>query len=324
MTPRTIYVDPGCAWTAWVICEPASPTAALPLRVVDHGEIETGSLVDLPANKVTTRTKADGSEVVKDKKREVSPEDRRRVAADLTRIAKYHGAARAVVERMGHVFLGGTEQRKMAQAESAKQTAMVEELICDRLIAAGVEVVPITRQTWANRLRIFLPTKEVGAPSMTRAELLPILQVGFGGAFPVGASRDEHERDCGGMALWDALPALVSKRAARAASSAARGPRVKRERRTTKRGDRVRGRMGPIDLAKYRATDRARYARKAEPVKAARAAAGCSCREPGQSPRGRHKATCVRHKAKVRPLEITRAGRMAAELAAWSRYLDGG
>jgi hypothetical protein len=327
MTPRTIYVDPGTAWTAWVICEPARPGEPLPLRVVAHDKIPTGSLVDLPADKVTTRTRADGSEVTKDKRREVSPADRRRVANLLAGIAAEYCVRRAVVERIGYVFLGGSEGRKRAQAESAKETAKVEELICDRLETAGVTVVPVKRQTWANRLRILLPKKVVGAPSMGRAELLPVLQTGFADAWPSAAG--EHERDCGGMALWDALPPLASKRAARAATSAARGPRAKRERRTTPRGDRVRSKMGPIDLAKYRATDSAwrkrLWAKRREEGVAARAAAGCECRKPDATGKvrlgGRHKRECPLSQAK--PKAVPYAERMAAELAAWMRYLDG-
>lgn len=302
MTPRTIYVDPGTAWTAWAICEPASQGEPLPLRVVDHGEIETGHLVPLPPSKVKTYTRADGSEGRTDKKREVSPEDRQRVAADLVRIAQYHGVKRSVIERIGHVFLGGGDAAKTKQAEGARQTSMVEEIVCVRLADAGIAIVSVARYTWANRLRVFLPQKIVGAPSMTRAELLPILQVGFDGCFPVGASKSEHERDCGGMALWDALPVLESKRAARAASSGARAPRVKREKRSAPRGDRVRGKMGPIDLEKYRATARAYYARTEGAARAAaRAAAGCDCREAGKPRRGRCRVTCASRPPVVAP-----------------------
>jgi hypothetical protein len=317
MIPRTLYIDPGTAWTAWVIAERADPMQAdaLPLRVVDHDKIETGALVPLPPHRVTVRTKADGSEVTQDKERIVSRADRVRVGATLEVIARRHGVTRVVIERVGHTFLrGGSKGGDMKQAESAKQTALVEEKIVDFMEAAGLPVVPVTRATWANRLRMYLGEKVVGAPAMSRAELLPVLMWGYAGAWPRAA--EEHRRDCGGMSLWDALPPLETRRAARAAT-APRGPRKPRQKRTAPRGDRVRGKMGPLDLAKYRATDRARYERtKGAARAAAREAAGCNCREPGQPRRGRHKKTCAMHRPKV-------TAKAADKVAARVRYLDG-
>jgi hypothetical protein len=300
MTARTLYIDPGTAWTAWVIAERADPmqAEALPLRVVAHDTIETGALVPLPPHRVTVRARADGTEVVQDKERVVSRADRVRVGATLAAIAQRHGVTRVVIERVGHTFLrGGSKGGDMKQAESAKQTALVEEKIADFMEAASLPVVAVTRATWANRLRMYLGEKVVGAPAMSRAELLPVLMWGYAGAWPKAA--EEHRRDCGGISLWDALPPLETRRAARAATGK-RGPRKPREKRTAPRGDRIRGKMGPVDLAKYRATDRARYARAAAELSAARRAAtaaariaaGCTCREPGQSTRGRHRYWC--------------------------------
>ncbi len=296
MTPRTLYIDPGTAWTAWLIAERADPMQpdALPLRVVAHDVIETGALVPLPPHRVTKRVNAAGVEVVQDKERFVSRSDRVRVGATLAAIAQRHGVTRVVMERVAHTFLrGGSKGGDMKQAESAKQTALVEEKIVDFMEAAGVEVVAVSRATWANRLRMYLGEKVVGAPAMSRAELLPVLMWGYSFQWPRAA--EEHRRDCGGMSLWDVLPPLPTKRAARTGAPRKRAPGDPKPRAPRVRGE--------IDKAKQKARrlvlrEERRPAREAA-LLAARVADGCNC----GAHRGRHKATCPKHVPKAAKAE---------------------
>lgn len=365
MTPRTLYIDPGTANTAWLIAEPdparGRQDLTIPLRCVDHDKIETGTKVDRPPERVTSYIrKSDGVEIVQDKERVVTPADRRRVGDALVEIAKRHGVTRAVVEMMGRVHLHGSPAAQWAQAESARQTGKVEELILDRLEAAGVEVVTVARSKWAARLRVFLPVKVKGAPSMSRKELLPVLDLGFGGTWPSRAGEDE--RDCGGMALWDALPALVPAR--KAGTGSPRRPKPKPwvvkvgalyladaedaalsdEPRDAQRFDEAgatlatigiagavacqadpaalrtkRGPRGALDKAKQRKR-RLELAAERRPaheaaLSAARVAAGCTC----GAHRGRHAATCPKHKGKPPKVETVGRADRRARLAAHDR-----
>ncbi len=284
MTPRTLYIDPGTARTAWLVAEPdperEQQDSALPLRAIDCDKIETGTKVDRPPERVTSYVRADGVTVVQDKERIVTPADRRRVGDALVAIAAAHGVTRAVMELMGRVYLHGSPAAQRAQAESAKQVGKVEELILDRLHAAGVEVVTVARAKWAARLRVLLPVKVVGAPAMTRAQLLPILDVGFGGTWPAKAGEDE--RDAGGIALHDALPPLIPKRQQRTGA----------RRKKTPGEVKPRGKRGELDRRK------AREARSARCL-ARREAAGCTC----GLHTGPHRKGCPRHVSKARWVE---------------------
>ncbi len=292
MIPRTIYIDCGTKNTAWLVAEPdparEQQDLDITLLYINSDVILTGQLIDRAADKIKTRTKKDGSIVVEDKSRIVSDDDLLRVSEEIVAVARRYGVTRSVMETMGHAFLHGSDGAKMKQAESIKELGKIEVTIRLALRQAGVEVVTVPRYKWAARLRIFLPAKVKGAPTMSKKELLPILDTGFGGTWPAKAGEDE--RDAGGLALWDALPPLpqAARRAAGAASPRKRTPGPAKPR----------GPRGDLDKAKQRKR-RLALAEERRPAHeaallAARVAAGCTC----GAHRGRHRRTCPLHMAK--------------------------
>lgn len=278
---RTIYIDPGTRWNAWLVTEGKTS----PIVYVDSATIQIGTLVDLPRHKVTPRMHKDGTPILdadgnptyKDKTRVVSDEQRSEIADRLTAIAQHHGATRAVIETSGAAW-------NMGRAEQVRQLGMIETMIFDRFRTAKIEIVKVLVATWRARMRPLLPAPIVGSPIQGRGtELIPILKIGFLGGWP---GRAEHERDCGGMAVWDTFPALPgSKRSERA-----RGPRKPKGER------RARGPRGEIDREKRNIRERKR--RKAARIVARtaafemRSAAGCSCHVSGSALYGRHVDAC--------------------------------
>lgn len=252
--------------------------------------------------------------------REQSPEERR--ASEDARllagdeVGAYlvaHNVEACDVETVDHVF------GKTPQATSAATKAIrIGEKIVERALTIwelsrkprGLlsPRVPILATSWRARV-----TPLIKAGMRARGEdiagvlirgkgaaLEPVLVAhvpGWPGSASFPEAHREHIRDSTGLALACGMPAppAHAKGAARP-----RGPRVRGASKARPRGDRARAAMGPIDLAKYRATDRARDQRHRDEARpamlAARAAAGCLCRAPGARMTGRHRRDCPMHK----------------------------
>ena len=309
-----ILIDPGSSKTAVLVVE----GAAVPLRVLARETIAVGRVIER-AEGATIGTRKDGTTYTLPELREVTEQHIRDVADHVRAIALRWGATRAVIETTGRAYLpeGSSSQRAASIAEALKRTGKVESMIGDRLITAGLDVRPVLRATWAARMRPLLATAPAkGSPVTGRGvELVPVLRAHF----VEWSDRDdtgrdnEHLRDCGGMALFDVLPTLESRRAARAREGAPK----RRERAP----------VGPIDKAKRNAAQTARNRAKRAEVVAAQAAAGCICPEhPGGRGRRRKAPGCLVHP----PTPYGRRGGSVlpprpkgASAEAWARYLSG-
>lgn len=320
---RRAGIDSGSRWLGIVIADDA--TGPRPLAYVYGDALTVGREVPRATPKLVQpkpKTLPDGTIVTPEPyylttTREVTEEDESAVATEAMALLVEHGVEAVQIEKVDRVYAGKgvNVQGAAAQGTNLGRTKAIYTRIAERCAARGIAVEYVLAVTWRARLAPMVKAEEgmratregrapEGAAIKRRGDGLdPTLRLGIAG-WPERGTFDEkkieHICDAAGILLAAKAPPLVSKRAARAATAKERGPRKPREKRTAPRGDRIRGKMGEVDLANYRATDRARYERTVGAARAAaRSAAGCSCREPGQSTRGRHKANCVMHKDKV-------------------------
>lgn len=320
---RRAGIDSGSRWLGLTICVDADGPHVLSYVFADA--LTVGREVPRAVPRLVTpkpKTEPDGTITEREPyylmtTREVTEDHEREAASAVMALLIEHGVEVVTIEKISHLHggKGATVQGVVAQGTETNRTKGVYTRIAERCEARGIEVRYVLAATWRARL---LPMVKAEAEMTARREgqpapegsaikrrgtgLDPIARLGIAGwpsldTWKTDKKEDkkaEHVLDAAGLLLAEKAPAPVSKRTARAASAAARGPRVKREKRAAPRGDRIRGKMGPTDLAKYRATDRARYARtKGAERAAARIAAGCDCREPGKRARGRCKVTCA-------------------------------
>jgi hypothetical protein len=328
---RRAGIDSGSRWLGLVIADDA--TGPHPLSYVYGDALTVGREVPRATPKLVQpkpKTLPDGSIVTPEPyylttTREVTEEDESAVASEVMMLLVAHGVEAVEIEKVDRVYAGKgvSVQGAVAQGTNLGRTKGVYTRIAERCAARGIAVEYVLAVSWRARLAPMVKAEAAmraareGRPSPEGSTIKrrgdgldPALRLGIA-AWPDAGTfhkdKVEHICDAAGILLARKAPPLLSKRAARAATSP-RGPRKPREKRTAPRGDRVRGKMGALDLAKYRATDRARYARKAAALLAEREAAGCACRKPGESRRGRHKKTCPKHvsKAGARALQLER------------------
>ncbi len=317
---RRAGIDSGSRWLGLVIADDAA--GAHPLSFVYGDALTVGREVPRTTPKLVQpkpKTLPDGTVVTPDPyylttTREVTEEDESAVASEVMALLIAHGVESVEIEKVDRVYAGKgvSVQGAVAQGTNLGRTKGVYTRIAERCAARGIAVEYVLAVTWRARLAPMVKAEATmraaregrpvpeGATIKRRGDGLdPTLRLGVAGWPDVGSfhkDKVEHICDAAGILLAAKAPPLVSKRAPRGGTTP-RGSRKPREKRTTPRGDRIRGKMGPLDLASYRATDRARYARTEGPAMAAaraaaREAAGCRCREPGQSTRGRHKYWC--------------------------------
>lgn len=326
---RCAAVDSGSRWLGLTICDDADGPHVLSYVFADA--LTVGREIPRAVPKLVTpkpKMEADGTITEREPyylttTREVTEDHEREAAAAVMALLVEHRVECVIIEKISHLHggKGATVQGVVAQGTEINRTKGVYTRIAERCEARGIEVRYVLAATWRARIKPMvelvaettarregLPASEGTAIKRRGTGLDPIARLGIAGWPSLDAwktankddKKAEHVLDAAGILLAERAPPLVSKRAARAAGSAPPGPRVKPEKRTTPRGDRVRATMGEIDRAKYRATDRARYARTAAAVKAeaiaARAAARCRCRVPDAEGKvrlaGRHKYWC--------------------------------
>ena len=326
---RRAGIDSGSRWLGLTICDDAAAPHVLSYVFADA--LTVGREIPRAVPKLVTpkpKEEADGTITTREPyylttTREVTEDHEREAASEVMALLIAHGVEVVTIEKISHLHggKGSTIQGVVAQGTETNRTKGVYTRIAERCEARGIEVRYVLAATWRARLRPMVkaeaeltarregqPAPEGAAIKRRGTGLDPIARLGIAGWPSLDAwktdkkdeKKAEHVLDAAGILLAEKAPEPVSKRAARAASSVARGPRVRREKRMAPRGDRIRGKMGPIDLEKYRATDRARYERdaakrKAEAI-AARASAGCVCRVPDAAGKvrlgGRHKREC--------------------------------
>lgn len=330
-------VDPGSRWIAVAITRddgPASPCAYVEARVFHVPKVDHLVTYDPPEVRIKARRLIEGVPVegpletyeVREERLQ-SPDER--LATDAARlrlgseIGSYlvgHRVEAVAIEHVNDVFA------PTAQAASAASKAIrIGEKIVERALTVWEMLSPPERlaavprslmlaTSWRARLsllvkacnaRLPVPREGVLIKSSDRgAALEPVLAEhvpGWPGGASFAADEIEHVRDAMGLALACGMPAPQGRKATTGA------PRVRKPRAPGKappRRSRARAAMGPIDLEKHRATDRARYAKTVAPKLAAErqallasraakhGAAGCTCRPPGVVTRGRHKFWC--------------------------------
>ncbi len=330
-------IDPGSRWIAVAVTRddgPASPCTYVAARVFVVPRVDHLVTYDPPEERIKARRLIEGVPIegpletyLVSEERLQSPEERLVTDAERLRIGSEIGAylidhkvEAVAIEHVNDIFA------KTTQAASAASKAIrVGEKIVERALtvwemlspAGRLAAVPRTLMlaaSWRARVsplvtaaKARLPVPREGAllkSSDRGAALEPVLAEhvpGWPGGASFAADEVEHVRDAMGLALACGMPAPQARKAG------PRGPRVRKARDPDKaapRRSRARAAMGPIDLAKAQATDRARYARTLAPkltaervaLLAARAAKhgapGCTCRPAGVLVRGRHKYWC--------------------------------
>ncbi len=314
-------IDPGSRWIAVTITRDDGPES--PLRFSDARAFEVGHWVEFPEPRVKFK---------KPKSIEGAEQPPEPYTVTGEHVLTEADASAAATEIVTYLLSYGVDEvatehvRNMHGMVGAVGTALLKSSgvytrIVDRLELLGVRVRYVLASTWRARLNPIvkasmsargLVAKGVLISRSTGSVLDPVfadLVAGWPGAHRWTDKQIPHIRDATGLALACYLPPLPVR--ARGAVGS-RGPRARRVSKAQPRGARARAEMKPILLAKYRATDRAREQRYRDRDQIAiievRADAGCACRLPGESLRGRHKRACPMHVVKVSAARTCRCG----------------
>ncbi len=206
------------------------------------------------------------------------------IAGRLVAFAQLHGVTRAIVEEATDVHFDPAmgDAAKASMASALVRSGKVGAVVALRLRDAGIVVVRVRHATWAGRI-----AKSAGVKPK---QVKPVIIAAVTG-WP--AQSNEHERDGGGIAVWDVVVS-AEEEAERNAP-----PRAKRVRAYVPRACGVR--------------------RAAEEKRATRRAAGCECK-------GTHKLLCPLYSRieskRCRACELIKRSTVAAlasaELLAWT------
>jgi hypothetical protein len=185
------------------------------------------------------------------------------------------GVKKLFLEHVGAVFFqhGLPVQAAMGIATDQVRTARMATSLALSSLAKGIEVVPVSAQTWRARV--------VGKSNPKDDVIAPAVAAGFD-AFP--AVTNVHVRDAAGLALFGLMPPLeVKPEKVSRAPKRPRDPNAPKPVRVRNRDESKRKRYDEANRVAARKQAR-------EQAKARRIEAGCDAR--GCPKKGRHKKGC--------------------------------